>query len=49
MPIEGSREITCGLDVLGDQRRVLISRGRVTRFDGRREPTVQFGAVGLQL
>ena len=49
MPAVGGVQITGGLQMFGDQRRVLIRRGRVARFDRGRHPPVQFGAIRFEL
>ena len=48
-PAVGGREIACGLQVLGDQRGVLVSRFRVTRLDGECDAPVHRGAIGFEL
>ena len=42
-------QITGGLQMFGDQRRILVNRRRVTRFDCGRHPTVHLGAIRLEL
>ncbi len=37
--------ITSRLEMLGDQRSVLINRCRITGFDGGSETPVQFGTI----
>ena len=49
MPAVGGVQIARGLQMLGDQRRVLISRGRVSRLDRGGHPPVQFGAIRFEL
>ena len=49
VPAVGGVQITGGLQVFGDQRRVLVSRGGVTRFDRGGQPPVQLGAIRLEL
>jgi len=41
VPAVGGVEIICGLQVLGDQGGILISRNRITAFDGGGQPPVQ--------
>ena len=49
MPAERGSQIPCGLQMLGDQSGVLVDRARVVLFDRGGQPTVEFGAPGLQL
>ena len=47
-PIRGV-QITGGLKMFGDQRRVLVDRCRVTCFDRGGQTPVPLGAIGFQL
>ena len=49
VPAESGAQVIGGLEMLGDQRRVLIQRIRVALFDRGCQTPMQFGAVGLQL
>ena len=42
-------QITGGFQMSGDQRRVLVCRGRVTRLDRRRDAPMQLGSIRLEL
>jgi hypothetical protein len=49
VPVEGGTQIPGGLQMLGDQSRVLVRRFRLTFLDRCGESPVQFGAIGLEL
>ena len=49
VPAESGVQVTGGLEMFGDQRRVLIQRIRSALFEGGRQTPMQFGSVGLQL
>ena len=49
MPAVGGVQITGGLQMFGDQRRVLVDRVRVTCFDRGGQPPMQLGAIGFEL
>ena len=42
-------QIACGLQVLGNQRGILVERVRLPLFDCGGQPPMQFGAIGLEL
>ena len=49
VPAVGGVQITGGLQMLGDQRRVLVGRVRVALFDRGGQPPMQLGAIGFEL
>ena len=49
VPAVSGVQITGGLQMLGDQRGVLVGRVRVTFFDRGGHPPVQLGAIGFEL
>ena len=49
VPAVGGVQITCGLEVFGDQRGVLVGRCRVTRFDRGGHAPMQLGAIRFEL
>ena len=49
VPAVGGVQITGGLQVFGDQRRILVDRVRVTGFDRGGQPPVQLGAIRFEL
>ena len=49
VPAVGCVQITCGLQMLGDQRRVLVGRPRLTLLDCGGQAPVHLGAIGFQL
>jgi hypothetical protein len=49
VPAESGAQVIGGLEMLGDQRRVLIQRIRVALFDRGCQAPMQLDAVGLQL
>jgi hypothetical protein len=49
MPAVGGTKVAGGVQVLGDQRRVLICRVRVTLLDRDCKTPVPLGAIGFQL
>ena len=49
VPAEGRAEITGGLQMLGDQRRILVGRAGIALLDRCRQAPVQLGTIGFQL
>jgi hypothetical protein len=49
VPAVGGTQIIGGFQMFGDQRRVLVCRGRVTRLDRRRDAPMQLGSIRLEL
>ena len=49
VPAEGRAQIAGGLQMLGDQRRILVGRARIALFDRGGQAPVQLRAIGFEL